>query len=107
MCLGIPCRILDSSGWVARCEGPDGQLQQIDLALVGAQPPGTWLLTFLGAAREVIDADRAAAITNALSALDAALVGDHARIDALFADLVDREPSLPEHLRPAPVKEAP
>ena len=71
----------------------------IDLSLVGEQPPGTWLLTFLGAAREVIDADRAAAINNALAALDAAMAGDHARIDALFADLVDREPSLPDHLK--------
>ncbi|MBS0371128.1 MAG: HypC/HybG/HupF family hydrogenase formation chaperone [Proteobacteria bacterium] len=98
MCLGVPYRVIESAGWMARCDGPGGE-QQIDLSLVGEQPPGTWLLTFLGAAREVIDADRAAAINNALAALDAAMAGDHARIDALFADLVDREPSLPDHLK--------
>lgn len=98
MCLGVPYRIIESTAWVARCEGLEGE-QQIDLSLVGEQPPGTWLLTFLGAAREVIDADRAAAINNALAALDAAMIGDTARIDALFADLVDREPTLPDHLK--------
>jgi hydrogenase expression/formation protein HypC len=98
MCLGVPCRIIESTAWVARCAGPEGE-QQIDLSLVGEQPPGTWLLTFLGAAREVIDADRASAINNALVALEAAMSGDTARIDALFADLVGREPSLPDHLK--------
>jgi hydrogenase expression/formation protein HypC len=98
MCLGIPYRIIESTAWVARCAGPGGE-QEIDLSLVGAQPPGTWLLTFLGAAREVIDADRAAAINNALAALDAAMTGDTARIDALFADLTGREPMLPDHLK--------
>ncbi|MBT9496543.1 HypC/HybG/HupF family hydrogenase formation chaperone [Zoogloea oleivorans] len=98
MCLGVPYRVMESTAWIARCEGPDGELL-IDLSLVGEQPVGTWLLTFLGAAREVIDAARATAINNALAALDAAMLGDTARIDALFADLVDREPALPDHLK--------
>ena len=97
MCLGIPVQVIESTGWTARCLGPDGE-QTIDLALVGAQPPGAWLLTFLGAAREVIDAARAHAINNALAALDAAMRGDQAGIDALFADLIERTPTLPAHL---------
>lgn len=101
MCLGVPFRVIESSDWSALCEGPDG-VAQIDLSLVGPQPVGAWLLTFLGAAREVIDADRAAAINNALSALGAALHGDLGRIDALFADLVEREPTLPDHLKDTP-----
>ncbi len=99
MCLGVPYCVIETRGWMARCSGPEGEEQQIDLALGGEQPPGTWLLTYLGAAREVISPERAQAITNALAALDAAFVGDHDRIDALFADLVDREPSLPDHLK--------
>ncbi|WP_374264041.1 HypC/HybG/HupF family hydrogenase formation chaperone [Zoogloea sp.] len=97
MCIGIPCRVIEAGRWTARCVGPDGE-QQVDLLLVGEQPVGAWLLTFLGTAREVIDAARAEAINNALAALDAARTGDRARIDALFADLVERPPTLPAHL---------
>jgi hydrogenase expression/formation protein HypC len=35
----------------------------------------------------------------ALDALAAALAGDRERVDAAFADLVGREPALPDHLR--------
>jgi hypothetical protein len=39
-----------------------------------------------------------------LQALHAALHGDVASIDVLFADLVNREPQLPAHLVPAATK---
>lgn len=97
MCLGVPMQVLESTRWAARCAGPEGEAS-IDMALVGEQPVGTWVLTFLGAAREVIDPARASAINNALAALQAALHGDATGIDALFADLLEREPSLPAHL---------
>ena len=98
MCIGVPMKVVESGAHHAWCLGPDG-LVSIDLALVGPQPPGTWLLTFLGAAREVLDPVTAANITSALDGLAAALSGDTARIDAAFADLVARTPELPEHLR--------
>ena len=66
----------------------------VDLSLVGQQLPGTWLMTFLDAAREVIDAERATAIDAALDALDAAQSGA-TDFSAFFADL-DREPQLPD-----------
>lgn len=96
MCLGIPVQVLECGAHFARCSGPDGELR-IDLSLVGEQPPGTWLLTFLGAAREVIPAERAAAISAALAALAAAHDGA-TDFSAFFADL-DREPQLPDFLR--------
>lgn len=96
MCLGIPMEVLDCGEHRARCRGRQGEAV-IDLALVGPQPPGTWLLTFLGAAREVIDAERAAAIDSALAALEAAEAGA-TDFGAFFADL-DREPQLPDFLR--------
>jgi hydrogenase expression/formation protein HypC len=98
MCIGVPMQVIDGNEHLAWCRGPEGRVQ-IDLALVGAQAPGTWLLTFLGAAREVLDAEAAANIIAALDGLQGALAGDAARIDAAFADLVDRTPQLPEHLR--------
>lgn len=96
MCLGIPMQVQACAGLVARCAGRDGQ-STVDLLLVGPQPPGTWLLTFLGAAREVIDAERAAMVNGALAALDAVHAGV-TDFEAFFADL-DREPQLPDFLR--------
>jgi hypothetical protein len=58
------------------------------------------VLAFHGAARRVLDEVEAHQTLDALRALDAALTGqDNAAIDALFADLVEREPQLPAHLQ--------
>jgi hydrogenase expression/formation protein HypC len=96
MCLGIPVQVLESGPHFARCAGRGGEVR-VDLSLVGTQPAGTWLLTFLDAAREVIDAERAASINAALDALAAAQSGA-TDFSAFFADL-EREPQLPEFLR--------
>lgn len=99
MCIGIPMRIIECNGLMARCAGR-GSERCLDLSLVGAQPPGTWLLAFIDAARDVIDAAGAARINDALDALEAALDGE-TDLSAYFADLADRTPQLPEHLRGA------
>lgn len=96
MCLGIPVQVLECGEHFARCASRDGEVR-VDISLVGEQPPGTWLLGFLGAAREVIPAERAVAINAALSAL-AAAEGGATDFSAFFADL-DREPQLPDFLR--------
>lgn len=75
-----------------------GELHQIDMMLVGEQPQGTWLLVFLDAAREVMSSEKAQQITDALEAMRLAMQGE-TDLDHLFADLVDREPKLPEFLR--------
>ena len=97
MCIGIPMQVvepMDSGAW---CVGRDGR-RFIDVRLVGAQPAGTWLLTHMDAAREVLTAEAARQIESALDAWAAALSGDADGVDAGFADLVGREPQLPEHL---------
>jgi hydrogenase assembly chaperone HypC/HupF len=98
MCVGIPMRIERVEGFRARCRAHTGEARSVDLALVGDQPEGTWLLVFLDTAREVLDPQRARQIHEALAAVDAVMSGETA-VDHLFADLVDREPPLPEHLR--------
>jgi len=75
-----------------------GQLSRVDMMLVGDQPEGTWILVFLDTAREVISIDKAKQISDALEAMRLAMQGQ-TDIDHLFADLVDREPELPEFLR--------
>lgn len=97
MCIGIPMQVVELRGESAVCVYR-GQPSLVDMMLVGEQPVGSWLLVFLDAAREVISAEKAGQIADALEAMRLAMQGE-TDIDHLFADLVDREPELPEFLR--------
>lgn len=98
MCLGVPMQILSVDGIAA--QATDGhETALIDLSLTGPLEPGTWVLTFLGAAREVITADEAAKISAALNGLRALMRGDG--LGDAFADLEARAPQLPPHLQAA------
>jgi hydrogenase expression/formation protein HypC len=97
MCVGTPMRVVASEGAFAVCEGR-GRRERIDLALVGAPPVGTWILAYQGTAVRTMSDAEAAATSTALDALEAVLAGE-ADVDAYFADLVDREPALPAHLK--------
>jgi hydrogenase expression/formation protein HypC len=97
MCIGVPMQVISITDLVACCEA-DGKQQDVDISLVGEQAPGTWLLVFLGVAREVIESRRAQQVQDALQALDHVMSGSD-QIDHLFADLVDREPPLPDFLK--------
>ena len=98
MCLGIPMQVLEVNENTALCEGRNGR-QLINTMLVGRVEVGQWLLTFLDAGREVIDAERAALVDAALDGLQALSDGGEVNLDVFFADLVNREPTLPEFLR--------
>ena len=103
MCLALPMQVVRMEGTTAVCESRNG-IERVDTMLTGALEPGQWILGFLGAAREIIDAARAAEVANAIDGLQAILnapgnVDD--LINSHFADLVGREPQLPEFLRPA------
>ena len=97
MCIGEVVRVVADDGHFAWCEG-DGTRERIDMMLIGAQPVGTWVLAFHGAARQVLSETEAAGMHAARQALAALQSGD-IRIDAYFADLVGREPQLPAHLQ--------
>ncbi len=106
MCIGAPLQVVTvADGPQAWCVDPhagNDQGEWLDMSLVGAQPPGTWVLAFQGAARHVMDAESAAQARAGRQALAAAMrggAGSAAEIDALFADLVGRTPELPSHLR--------
>ena len=98
MCIGVPMRVIESEGSHAWCDA-GGQRERLDMMLVGAQPAGTWVLGFHGAARQVLSDQEAAHALAGRQALAAVLAGD-GRVDDFFADLVGREPQLPAHLRP-------
>jgi len=98
MCLGIPMQVMEVHENTAVCEGRNGR-QLINTMLLGQVEVGQWLLTFLDAGREVIDAERAALVNAALDGLQALSDGSEVDLDVFFADLVNREPTLPEFLR--------
>jgi hydrogenase assembly chaperone HypC/HupF len=100
MCIGIPLQVErdDGDGLFALC-GDGRQRERLDMRLVGPQPAGTWVLSFQGAARRVLGDDEALQIRAALQALRHALDGEDESVNALFADLIGREPELPAHLR--------
>ena len=97
MCIGVPMQLLAQGNGRASCEGR-GQRETLDLMLVGDQPGGTWVLAFRGVAMRVMSAAEARETNAALDALEAVLAGA-SNVDAHFADLVGREPTLPEHLK--------
>ena len=90
MCLAIPMRVVSGEGLVAWCEGR-GERRRLDFALVGAQPPGTWVVAFREVARQVLTEDEARSLNLALDGLEAALRGETEGLDAYFPDLVRRD----------------
>jgi hydrogenase expression/formation protein HypC len=96
MCLGAPMTILEGDGVTALCARGD-ERRRVSMLLLGAQPPGTFVLAHIDTAVRVLDAEEARLIDDALQGLEAALRGE--KFETHFADLIDREPQLPEHLR--------
>lgn len=93
MCIGIPMEIIEQREFTALCRGRDGE-KVVETLLIGAQPEGTWILNFLGSAREVLTPEQARSITNALELVEALARGRAGvDLDAPFADLLD--PSRP------------
>jgi hydrogenase expression/formation protein HypC len=98
MCIGTPVRILTCDQYLATAQDGD-RIVEVDLALVGPQAPGTWVLDYLGAAREVLAETEALKIRAALSGLRAVMQGQD--YGDAFADLEAGSPQLPPHLQAA------
>ncbi|MES9934718.1 MAG: HypC/HybG/HupF family hydrogenase formation chaperone [Candidatus Sedimenticola sp. PURPLELP] len=89
MCIGAPVQVIESRGFMALCSGRNGE-EEVNMMLIGPQPEGTWLLNFLGSAREVLSEEDAEKISSALDALSAVMSGDeNVNVDAYFPDLVN------------------
>lgn len=98
MCVGIPMRVVEPRGGEALAEGR-GQRQLLDMLLIGPQPAGTWVLAYLGTAREVLSAERAGEVDAALDGLEAVLSGETENLDRFFPGLAGRVPELPDFLK--------
>lgn len=75
MCIGVPVRVVESGEFVATCEGLNGR-EEVNMMLLGPQPVGTWVLNFLGSAREVLTEEDAMNINLALEGLNAIMSGE-------------------------------
>lgn len=96
MCLGIPMIIIEGDEISALCERGD-EKRRVSLLLIGAQPVGTKVLVHIDSAIRTLDEDEAAQLDRALDGLAAALRGED--FEHAFADLIERGPQLPDHLR--------
>jgi hydrogenase expression/formation protein HypC len=92
--MGVPMLVTAVDGIAGHVAGG-----LIDLSLVPEAVPGDWVLCFLGAGREVIDAEQAARISAALAGLAQLMAGG--TLGDAFADLEARVPALPLHLQAA------
>ncbi|AGK57340.1 hydrogenase assembly chaperone HypC/HupF [Hyphomicrobium denitrificans 1NES1] len=104
MCIGVPMCVVECLPGRSVCER-QGERRLIDMALVGEQPVGTWVLVFLDTARELVTGEQARLIDDALTALQFAMEGG-TDLDRLFPDLAGREPELPAYLKQHLAKQA-
>ena len=98
MCVGVPMQVAEVEETAAICVA-DGERREVSTLLIDGAPlqPGEWLLIHVNAAVRRLSPDEAAQIRNALAAVLAA--ANDQPFEHLIADLIDREPELPAHLR--------
>ncbi len=75
MCIGVPVQVIKSGDLMALCRGRNGE-EQVNMMLTGTQPVGTWVLNFLGSAREVLSEQDALNIDKALDGLQDIRAGE-------------------------------
>ncbi|WP_407114905.1 HypC/HybG/HupF family hydrogenase formation chaperone [Bradyrhizobium sp. LMG 9283] len=96
MCLGLPMTIVETDGITALCEYGNEQ-RSVSVMLLSDASVGAKVLVHIDTAVRLLDENEARLISEALDGLEASLNGQDC--DRFFADLIDHEPQLPEHLR--------
>lgn len=99
MCFGIPMQVTAVDELAAKAEA-GGRREDISLALTGPVPVGSYVLVYLGSATRILQETEARQISDAIRAVQHAAEGED--FEHLLADLIEREPELPEHLRSQP-----
>jgi hydrogenase expression/formation protein HypC len=90
--------ILPSGVALCSTRGNPAEPRTIEVSLVDTPPQsGDWLLVHVDVAVRALESEEARQIGDALQAAAAAAAGEP--FEHLIADLVDREPELPSHLK--------
>lgn len=101
MCIGVPMQVSAvpfAGAAVCVVDQEDSGSRNVDTLLLDRPTrPGDWLLVHVGVAIRALDEEEARQIGDALRAATAAAAGEP--FEHLLADLIDREPQLPPHLR--------
>jgi hydrogenase expression/formation protein HypC len=97
MCIGLPMRVVAVFPGQALCVVDDEARHVSTLLLDRGPSEGDHVLVHAETAVRFLDAEEASAIHGALAAVLAAV--DGRPFEHLIADLADREPQLPAHLR--------
>jgi hydrogenase expression/formation protein HypC len=91
MCIGVPMQVIEAGDLMALCRGRNGE-ERVNMMLIGSQPAGSWVLNFLGSAREVISEQDAMNIDKALDGLSEIMSGaQDVDIDHYFPGLGGEE----------------
>jgi len=86
VCIGIPVQIIEEGEFVSLCKGRNGE-EQVNMMLIGSQPVGTWVVNFLGSAREVISEEDAVNLNIALDGMLELMTGNEIDVDQYFPDI--------------------
>ena len=96
--------ILPSGAALCANRKDDRELRAVEVSLLDTPPGvGDWLLVHVDVAVRALESAEAQQIGDALHAVAAAAAGEP--FEHLIADLIDREPELPPHLKPQAVEE--
>ncbi len=85
MCIGVPVQVVEEGEFMSLCKGRNGE-EQVNMMLIGSQPVGTWVVNFLGSAREIISQEDACNIDKALDGIAELMAGNEIDVDQYFPD---------------------
>ncbi len=86
MCIGIPVQVIEAGEFMSMCKGRNGE-EQVNMMLIGSQPVGTWVVNFLGSAREAISEEDATNLNKALDGMLELMSGNEIDVDHYFPDI--------------------
>ncbi len=84
MCIGVPVQVVEESEFMALCRDRNGREEQVNMMLIGSQPVDTWIVAFLGLARDVISEKEAELFNKALDGLSSAMSGEEIDVEEYF-----------------------
>ncbi len=86
MCIGVPVQVIEKGEFMSLCKGRNGE-EQVNMMLIGPQPVGTWVVNFLGSAREAISEEDAINLNKALDGMLELMTGNDIDVDHYFPDM--------------------